>query len=110
VALSDLTSVATGTTRALKWTIATRFGNAIMVKWRPTASKSMSWASASMVQVADTATTYTITGLADVAYDYQVTQVDYGTSQTVSDSQPPAVAAVPVNTGLPVIATEDGAS
>lgn len=78
----------------VSWTIVNPSGNAIIVKWRPTGS-SLQWAFAPAQQLAPTATNYVITGLAAVAYDVQVGQVQFGSPQTVVGVKP----VVPPDTG-----------
>lgn len=88
MALSQPKVAAELTTRTVSWTIKTPYGNAIIVKWRKTGS-GVAWATATMAELPKTATTCLIAGLADVKYDVQVTQVDYGTSETMAATTPP---------------------
>lgn len=103
MALSNEKVVAGPGTLSVSWKVATQYGNAIMLKWRPTGS-GVAWASAPVVQLAPAATSYVIAGLESVAYDVQVGQTQYGSPQTVTGVKPaPVVPAVPVNLVRPVI-------
>lgn len=88
--ISALKAVAGSNSVALTWAISGSGHNAIEVKWRPTGS-GVTWTAAPRVQLATTATSYTVTGLTNGdEYAFQVVPAQYAAGSETASATPTA--------------------